>query len=598
MDTKQSKGVHVTDHASRKGANRVIVVGVVMLAFGGLLALAGVVWFTPLLLIAGPFWIALGIWQRRSGVGAQLCNTSSGAVESGRFADAEALLNEVEAMRLGKYFQRFVALQRATMAMRGGDLERVVALAEPALAFPVGRLNPSAATHRCGLFALRALASAGLGRPDSARSDIAAVRGEPWSTPNMAARAELAEAMVLERSGDRAALRAHLAAKRFVLLEHSTPRERALVRGYQQMLRQHTTTPYREPAPEPAHPAAEEPSLGDWVTRVAPGAARFVRDKAHPGARAPLPIPQLDPATQAAAKARLPAPKSAWKRVLVLWTLLIVMFIAVWQFFAPQPGAVPVPLPPPVIETPPGSDLAQSLIFSAALVAFMVVLVAVLILQNLRVQRIVAAVHGTVARGDLEAAMAQSRALLQKRSRVLAGSGAMWVSWLLDRDAAWVECLAVTETGIAKVRGTDAARVASADVLLPSLHAQRAVALQALGRPREGDVEVALLYAELAAFPGLPVTHHRCALIAAVRRGDFAEAVRLADTAGEDLSIPPREELLADLARAVSRPEITHAAEVERLRDELRDDPQWRRWVESLSPALLSRFDSSYSGAV
>jgi hypothetical protein len=45
------------------------------------------------------------------------------------------------------------------------------------------------------------------------------------------------------------ALREHLTRERRLLLEHTHPRERAIVRGYQRMLKAKSTTVYRTSAP-------------------------------------------------------------------------------------------------------------------------------------------------------------------------------------------------------------------------------------------------------------------------------------------------------------------------------------------------------------
>jgi hypothetical protein len=227
---------------------------------------------------------------------------------------------------------------------------------------------------------------------------------------------------------------------------------------------------------------------------------------------------------------------------------------------------------------------------------FAAVFTAILV-ASLRGQRRMTEAQALVARGHLEAAALACRQLLRSWLPLIAGHGAMWLSELLARDGEWEECLAVADRAIARLRAADATRVAASDLLLPALHARRASALQALGRVHEAHAELALLYEQFPAFPGLPVTHHRVALFRAARRGDLAEVARLADLAGDDLGISVREELLADVARAVCRTGATSAAEVERLRAELRDDPASQRWLVKVCPSLLSGFEVTYGDA-
>ena len=63
-----------------------------------------------------------------------------------------------------------------------------------------------------------------------------------------------------------------------------------------------------------------------------------------------------------------------------------------------------------------------------------------------------------------------------------------------------------------------------------------------------------------------------------------------------DLSIGARDELMRDLVHAVIAPAGTGAGEIARLRDELRDREETRRWIERVTPTLLSRFEHVVQG--
>ena len=154
------------------------------------------------------------------------------------------------------------------------------------LARPLGRYARENALYQIeAARALRAFARASLGDGEGARRDIAAVRARAGVSAESLARVSLAEAIVLERSGGRDALRALLDRDKGLLLESCHPRERAIVRASQRMVRVTTTTAYRAAPPrEEEDHRGDEPLLLDRVTRIAPGAAAFVRaPRAHTG---------------------------------------------------------------------------------------------------------------------------------------------------------------------------------------------------------------------------------------------------------------------------------------------------------------------------
>src|SRR5262249_4706310 len=149
-------------------------------------------------------------------------------------------------------------------------------------------------------------------------------------------------AVLLERSGDRAALGEHLARERELLLEHSAPRERAVVRAYQRMLAAPKTTIYRTSAPRGAQPA-DEPAMEEWIREVAPSAAPFVAT-ARAGREAPAEPPRapVDPDAVRAAEVRvtgrgLKGARQAGK-IALLWLLAVFGLVAVWQLLTPEPS--------------------------------------------------------------------------------------------------------------------------------------------------------------------------------------------------------------------------------------------------------------------
>ena len=136
------------------------------------------------------------------------------------------------------------------------------------------------------------------------------MRRSPSAPAEALARAEVAEAIALERSGDREALAAHLAEKRALLLDSTAPRERAVVRAYQRMLRAPKSSVYRRSASRdaPAAAAADgEPTVADWIARVAPAAAPFARAARAPSpdGAAPASAEVVEPGLVRVAEARL-----------------------------------------------------------------------------------------------------------------------------------------------------------------------------------------------------------------------------------------------------------------------------------------------------
>ncbi|MEJ7732086.1 MAG: hypothetical protein WKG00_23105 [Polyangiaceae bacterium] len=583
-----SKAIQVAHHPSRGSSTILIVMGAVLGSLGALMMAVGVIGAALFFCGLGASVLAFGVWVRRIGWGAQIGNMAMAAVSEGRLADAESLLETAEASRPGPYIARFVDLQRAVVRLRRGRLEQAVERATAALERPIGILQRwSARTHAAEARAIRALASAALDHPDAARADIAVLRADPYALPGSIARAGLAEAVVLERSGDRAALRAHLASKRFVLLEHAAPRERAVVRAYQRMLRVPITTPYREAVPaSERHPDNDEPDLGDWVATMAPGAARFVRAGAAPPAPQPRAKEVIAPAARIAAEKRFGGGGSGAARVFGLWAVLIVMFISAWTLFSPaRESHRDAPAVAPQLWS--GWSWLVPMLFLVGVAAAYVVL-------RKRIERRVLEAQGLLARGDMSGARSAYQGLQRSPFALVAAQGALGVAGLASRSSDFAASLAASELGIAKARRTRAARVAASDFQLPALHSVHAEALASVGRGEEAEAEMAIVAETFPVYPHLASSRYAVSLVDAARRGDVAEAARVASTATDGLALSVRGELLGALAMAARYPQRASAAEIGRLREELRLDAESRRWVQAVGPAVLSAFEAAH----
>jgi hypothetical protein len=237
-----------------------------------LLVLAGGVGFGVLLLV-------LAVYGRRLGAGEQVVNTSCDLIDRGRLGEAEKLLDHVESSASsGAMVRRVAAAQRGLIAMRRADPKGAIAHLDRAIESPFGLFSgPQQGVQAVGARAIRAFLRASTGDREGACADIEAVRKSPDALVGDLARAALAEAILIERSGDRDALREHLARERALLIDGTDRRERAIVRALQRMLETTTSSVYRKTAH--GDESAEEPALADWVAEFVPAAAPFIEHR-------------------------------------------------------------------------------------------------------------------------------------------------------------------------------------------------------------------------------------------------------------------------------------------------------------------------------
>ena len=207
----------------------------------------------------------------------RVLNSAFNLIGQGKLRDASEVLDAVEAKIKEPWAQRLVAIQRAIIAIRRGDMPAAARALDAAIEQPVESFARENAAYQLeGAHALRAFVRASLAQPDGARADIAAVMLHPASEDALA-RVALAEALLLEQAGKREELRLLLSEKGTLLLEHTHPRERAIVRAFQRMVRSDRSSVYRRAEARRDKEEGEEPTLADWVAKVAPGAASFVR---------------------------------------------------------------------------------------------------------------------------------------------------------------------------------------------------------------------------------------------------------------------------------------------------------------------------------
>ena len=551
-------------------------VGVPLVAFGGMIA-------------------ALGAVVRISGDAVPAVNTAFNAMLQGRVAEAERILDEAEARWQLGYIGRVIDLQRAAIAMRRGDLEGAVARAEAAFNRPRGLLTRGQEhAHVVGAQAMRALLLAALGDVEGARADAAAVRATADAPAEALARAEVAEAIVLERSGDREALAAHLVRRRALLLDYTVPRERAVIRAYQRMLKAPRTSVYRSGAALDAEePRGGEPSIADWVARVAPAAAPFARTRGgrrDEGRRAPRPVEKGDPpGLLRVAEARLQTPPKGspvkkLARLAMLWIVLIALFVSIWQ------------LDPELVASGGQAFLRVAPTAGATLVvlAFVAALVAT-IGRNLKHDRRLALALGALARGD-EGAAAELSALARSPHVAAAAQAELQLARLAERRGAFDEALQHCDLGIAAATARESTRAMVSSILLPDLVAERAFLLTVTDRHEKARAEMATLASQFPAYPFLARAELRVALAQRARGADLDGAAELLATATDDLPLSLRDETLADLVRAVAHPDTAGAGERSRLKEELRIDPDLRTWIQAVAPPVLRAFEAPPPG--
>lgn len=497
---------------------------------------------------------------------------AAGAILSGRFADAERALAAAERASSMLPVRRDALLQRATIALRRGDLAGSARSLDAVLALPTGLLGRlTGARQRAVARSVRALVAAFQGRRDDARADLADVRADDDAPATALAYAAVAEAVLLEKSGDRGALRAHLATHGDLLFEATAPRERALVRAYRRMLRATAPGVYREAArlEEPA--TGEEPALDAWIAKVAPGAAPFLR---APAAPAKVAVASPHPAVEAPAEQASPrgTPEGGVHlSAPLLLAAAMVTILAWWGSFSYDRDPV-----------------SRALDFVAAFLPAWLALcggyLASQIMAARRDERRLGAASAQALSGDLDGAIAAVAPLVHGRRRGAQASAHLLLAQIAERRGHLDDALAHCDHGLAAL-STAALQAATSETTYPTLLAQRAFVLTALGRDAAAAAELA----------GLPVTYlladaarRRVELVRQVRRGAFDEARRIVDAAPPDLGGSRRDELLMDLVRAAAGG--AGAAENERLDEELRANGEARRWLEAVAPRALQAF--------
>lgn len=574
-----------------------LLVGLV--AFPSLVALLG--------LLAGAGLIEIDARRRAIGNASQLLAASFRAISLGRLADADNLLDRADEKSLG-WSRRIADVQRAIVHLRRGDTGEALQRLDDALARPLGSYARENALYQVeAAHALRAFTRASLGDVDGARLDIAAVRARRGASAESLARVSLAEAIVLERTGGRDALRALLDRDKGLLLESCHPRERAIVRAYQRMVRVTTTTAYRvAPARERDEHQGDEPLLIDWVAKVVPAAAPFVRaPRAHTSPSGPR-VEMLPEGRSGAlravlhdraATAEVVGRRSNRLRALAAVSAVSAGLVGLVAAISALVAAMP---DPHALSPADGATIAAPSIPHLPVALFALALA--LAFSGLRFSRRVhhasndergrlGIARDAIGRGDLDAASAALRGLEMREHDRLAAHASALQATVAERRCDAEAMLEAASTGLGRLERVHAHDAAT---LQPELVAQRALALTLLDRSDEAAAELAILAHRTS--PMRERDLFRVRLVGLARRGDLAEAARWVEQEAGDLPLGVRDELLADLVRAAAAPASAGLGEIERLEHELHTEPELRRWIEWAAPRVLRAFRAANEG--
>lgn len=504
---------------------------------------------------------------------------SFAAITLGRLVEAEAALDALAASSwIPTATRRLIAIQRGLVAVRRGDVRAARAPLDEAIALPPARDEPDAAYQRAGALALRAFALASSGAHDEALADVAAVRASAAASEDARARASLAEALVLERRGEREALRELLARDRRLLREATHPRERAIARALERLARTPRVTPYR--VVESSVESGDEPTVETWLARVAPGLASFAEPRRARGEAPDLAAPAPTERGIAAVRAsRIGGGAPMWPLVLLAFGAFggLAWLMTGAGIGAPMHADVGAPAAGGSVSLP---DVVLLAVLSGAGFG--------LGSKWLRRRKQRLRLASVRAGGDVEAAADELRALTRGEDDASAAQAHLLLADRAEREGRWADVLADAEAGLVRV-ATPAARGATG-LLAPDLIGLRAFALAVVGRTDEAEAELASI---ARGYPHYPRALFRVRLVQLVRAGRLADAAAHVESVAADLPLSLREELLADLVRAVAAPGGVTRAEAVRLADELAEDEGLRPWILGVAPGVLARFEGT-----
>jgi hypothetical protein len=543
--------------------------------------------------------------SRRNKQASAAVNAVNGAyahLVAGREAEAEASLAAAAALS-GKrpYLLRAVAVQRALLAMRRGQLEEAVRWATA-----VQEGKPRWATKLAESVQIvegrsfRALAQASLGRADEALADARAVESSPFLSPSSLARISLARAVVLAKSGREDELQAHFAAEGELLVEELGPRERMLSRALRRLGQPRARSVYREAGmrDEPGDDAAR-----DWVRKIAPDAARFVpritlatADDAGPVASyrmaaSPPPTAMPEPAAPGMgrrARGALVKGRMRVGRIALLWAVLIGIFVALWSALEPSPGAS---------SSVASNGGAATLVLPLAFVFAMLFVVGRVWSRRRRQRRWLETVQQALlrlARGEGPAALAEVERAAESGGGAYGPTSYLTLARAAMRRGDAAKTLSASTSGLTLARSTLVARAAHQDIVTPELLGFHAFACASLGRMAEAETDLAAIATEHPSFAYRARAVYRVKLIAAVRAGDLGAAAQVVAAREPEMQLELGLDLLGEIVCAAAAGGLPDEA-AEALRSELAAMPRVASWIEQVAPGLTARIGRAHA---
>ncbi len=510
--------------------------------------------------VGGAAFMAIGAlfgwsgWQFLRGVReASLLNRALDACRRGEDEHVVALLDAAAARPHSRLAARTISVHRALLALETGEPKTAEVHATAAIERRPGLLVRDLERSQIAwAHAIRALARATLKDDAGALADAEHACDARYATPATYASGELARAAVAA-NGDRKAEVREILSRAAPLMDEIGGRERALARSLARFAADRPRTVYRHPAkPDEAEHGAD--FLQPSKTRTSIAAFEATND---------VPLP-----SSAKAHAR-----TVRRRTLVLWVLLILMFLAIWQVLNPsERPAHPAP--------PPPDDAAWSTSATTVALPLLVMVFGMTAFVTwLAMRRRVAFRQALLGakRGE-PAAIATLEAQTKRRSP----EAALALAGLAERAGDFAGALARCEEGLAYVEATTATKAVHWEIVAPGLATERAFCLAALGRAAEADAVIGSMpNATTYAFAG--TAHFRVRFAQALARGDRSGALDIARSRGDRLPIPSRDAFVADLLEATTG-RGANDEEWARLHAELARDPALAKWVDHFMP--------------
>jgi hypothetical protein len=534
--------------------------------------------------------LACGRYLQHQIVAVPLVSKAIQHLMRGNLEESTAVLDSIpaRAARSGTV-RRAIATLRSMLALYEGRLEESVRYATSAIEGRRGIISGMfEGAQIAAAQSVRGLARAALNDGPGAKADADAAETSVHATADVIARARLVRAILASRAAyHEEAFRTYLTANARLVLEHAMPRERALFRALRRMSRSPARSVYREHGRVKDDQAPSK--LASWIAYVAPDAADFVAgDRMLADRVDEEPIPSGVPSDMRALRTARAGAKPVrtqrrGTRLLAMWATLVVLFVGLWHFLTPA-ASTGAATPVPAVEAPIGPsswtyDVVTTL-FAAGIAALVFFLWTSL---RMRRMRALALAGRLVAIGERARAKPALAALTTSGDGLIAATAGLELARLAAMEADFAEAISRCDAAIVRV-SKQPLRASAADVLLPALMTESAVAMAARGGLEDADAELAVLCRDFPTYAALGSSLMRVRLLRAVRAGDRDAACAIARSRTVELLVPYREDVLADLLLA-ARGDVSDE-DVARLDAELRDDAELRSWLDAVAPGL------------